>query len=309
MKRIAGFVATCGIILIMIGIGLYYKEDVLTLVNKYFSGISTKIELDEVNEYYHYNDFMFVQNTRDFYPKSKQDIYNIYYTIINSGKDEFSFMCEKDFTECLDYVEELANDQNTLSDINNYVHPFNGFSHIETAYDSTGKVTISILHTYSPEQIHDINLAVDTIYETLYDENDTIENNLKIFHDYIIDHAKYDEARAEHGDTTYHSDMAYGPLFEGYGICSGYTDLMQLILERMGIVNYRVSSDIHIWNALKIDDTWYNLDLTWDDPVTTDGSDSLLYDFFLIDTDKMLSLDKEKHTFNYEHYMELKKEA
>ena len=46
--------------------------------------------------------------------------------------------------------------------------------------------------------------------------------------------------------TTYASDIAYGPLFEGYGICGGYTDAMELFLEKMGIESYKISSDQHV---------------------------------------------------------------
>ena len=66
---------------------------------------------------------------------------NIYYTVINSGKN-FTFYCPKKYDNCLNDVKKLANNQVLLSDINNYVHPYNSFSHIETEYDTLGRVTI-----------------------------------------------------------------------------------------------------------------------------------------------------------------------
>ena len=105
---------------------------------------------------------------------------------------------------------------------------------------------------------------------------------------------------------SYKSDNAYGPLFQGMAVCGGYTDLYELLLEQMHIKSFKVSGDIHIWNAIELNGTWYNLDLTWDDPVTNTGQEVLLDDYFLISTSKMLSKDKSQHTFNQDVYSELK---
>ncbi len=62
-----------------------------------------------------------------------------------------------------------------------------------------------------------------------------------------------------------------GALFEGKQICAGYALVLEQTLECMGIECSRVSGDnpkvkdsAHMWNQVKIDDQWYNMDLTWD---------------------------------------------
>ena len=81
---------------------------------------------------------------------------------------------------------------------------------------------------------------------------------------------------------------------------------MQLFLEKLNIKNFRVSSNNHIWNAVYIDGKWYNLDLTWDDPVITNiEADVLEHNFFMIDTAKLLEIEKTEHNFNQEVYSEL----
>ena len=304
MKIVKGIVVA-GLLFIIVGIVFYVKDDVYVYVDQYLSPYKY-VTLDEVNEYYRDVDFEFVQNTNQFIPLSEQDIINIYYTVINSGKNDFTFYCTNDFPDCLQAIQEIANDQNLLSDINNYVHPYNGFSHIETEYDTLGKVTIHVIHNYTPEQIEAINQKVDELSLQLLNENDSTYNNIKRVHDYIIEHARYDTARADYDDTTYHSDNAYGPLFEGYAVCGGYTDLMQLYLEKLNIPNFRVSSDKHVWNAVYINNQWVNLDLTWDDPVYDDGSQSLEHRFFLIRTNQLLQEERTEHSFNLNHYPELK---
>lgn len=300
------FIFTIGLILILAGLVFIRQEDVKTIINTHINPSKQTIVLGETNEYYRPYDFNFVQNTNDFSPKNSQDLLNIYYTVINAGKDTFTFYCPTEYEECLLDVQDLANNQDMLSDINNYVHPFNGFAHIATEYDSLGKVTINIEKTYSPDEIKLINEKVDNLTLQLFNESLSYVDNIRNIHDYIINNTKYDSARSDYGDETHKSDTAYGPLFEGYAICGGYTDLMELFFERMYIKSFKVSSDMHVWNAVQLDDKWYNLDLTWDDPVSDDGYDYLQHNYFLIDTDTLLAQEHEEHNFNIEYYSELK---
>ena len=305
MKKVI-FIFTFGLMFILAGLIFTRKDDVITIINTHVNSDKQKVELGEVNEYFRPYDFNFVQNTDNFSPENKQDILNIFYTVINAGKDEFTFYCPSDYEECLVDVQGLANDQDTLSDINNYVHPFNSFSHIATEYDNLGKVTISINKTYSSEEITAINSKVDELNSQLFDSNLSYVDNIKKIHDFIINNTKYDSARSDNNDTTFKSDTAYGPLFQGYAICGGYTDLMQLFFERMYLKSFRVSSNMHVWNAVLIDDVWYNIDLTWDDPVSDDGYDYLQHTYFMVSTSKLLEQEKEEHNFDMEHYSELK---
>ena len=290
MNKLAKGLITFGILFILAGLFFRYKDVVYVYVDQYLSPYKY-VTLGDTNPYYRNEDFLYVQNTDNFIPKNEQDILNIYYTVINAGKDSFTFYCTEDYPECIDTIKDLANDQNKLSDINNYVHPFNSFSHIETEYDTLGKITVNISRNYTPEQIKEINQKVEALSSELLNENDNLKNNIKRVHDYIINNTKYDSSRAN-GESQYHSDIAYGPLFEGKAVCGGYTDLMQLFLEKLGVKSFRVSSEKHVWNALLYNGKWVNLDLTWDDPVVSDGSDYLEYDYFLIGTNHLLDIEK-----------------
>ncbi len=296
-----------GFFFIFVGLLLNYKDTIIQFVNKYYNGFKKDIVMENYNEYYRDYDFEYVQNTKNFSPTNMQELLNVYYTIINSGNTEFTFYCPSEYSQCLNDVQTISNDQTLLSDINNYVHPFNSFRHVSTEYDSIGRVTLTIEKAYSSDEIELINAKVDELYSNLVDSNDSDYNNILRVHDYIIDNSKYDSDRSENNVINYKSDIAYGPLFEGYAICGGYTDLMQLFLERMNIKSFRVSSNQHIWNAVEIDNNWLNLDLTWDDPIVNDGSvDYLEHNFFLIDTFKLHQIEKTEHDFNYERYSELK---
>ena len=303
MKKLAFL----GVLLIILGLILGKNEKANIPINELFSPPKITVVLGEKNAYYRNYDFSFVQNTEDFNPDCKQDLLNIYYTVINAGKNSFTFYCSKEYENCLDDVKDIANDKTTLSLINNYVHPYNGFNHIETEFDNTGKVEIIIHKSYSEDEIIAIEQKLDEIQNKVLTENTTTEQKIKLIHDYIINNTKYDVQKTENTNSTlYKSEIAYGPLLQGYGICSGYTDAMQLILERLEIENFKVASANHVWNAVKIDDTWKHLDLTWDDPILDIGLDWIIHDFYLISTEELLKLDQTEHTFDQNIYVELK---
>src|SRR5699024_373025 len=112
--------------------------------------------------------------TTDFTPENYQDLLNIYYTILNSGVDEFSFFCPKDYKDCITDVDALANDNTTLSNINNFVHPYNSFSDIKTKYNDLGKITVEINKVYSEDKIKEINAKIEQILNTVTFSDDTL---------------------------------------------------------------------------------------------------------------------------------------
>ena len=298
------FIALVGLVFIFIGIFVQRKETIITYANFFLSKFKFVDTIEETNEYYLDRNYTFVQNTDNYKPSNFQDILNIYYTVLNAGVENFTFRCDKSYVTCLKDVDTLANSQDILSDINNYVHPFNGFNHIETTYDNLGNVTISVVKSYTQERIKAINEAVDRIYAEVVDQNLGVDQNIKNIHDYIINNTKYDNMRKK-GDSPYSSDTAYGALYEGYAVCGGYADTMAIFLNRLGVPNFKVSSEKHVWNAVYIYDKWLNLDLTWDDPVTLDGTNHLLYDFYLIDTETLQKIEVTEHFFNEVAYPEL----
>ena len=298
-------VITLAVLMIILGLTVNYREPILKFIDGYLHPNNITV-LDSVNDYYRNYDFNFVKQTNNFTPSNINDLINIYYTFINAGKDQFTFYCPREYEECLDDVKKLANNQDTLSDLNNFVHPFNSFNNIETKYDSMGRVTITVSRNYTEEEIQKINTEVNLLSITLIKDNLSTLDNIKTIHDYIINNTKYDSLRSDQNILTYKSNTAYGPLLQGYGICGGYTEAMQLFLERLNVKNYRVSSDNHIWNAVYLDGKWYNLDLTWDDPVITNlDADVLEHNFFMIDTSTLLEIETSEHEFDQQVYSEL----
>ena len=271
------------------------------------------------NEYEKKYSFNFVQNTDTFTPYSRQDLINIVYTALNKGIEEFTFYCPNEYQKCVSDIENISNDENLFAELNNFVHPYNSFTNIKTTYSNSGEIVINIYHLYTIEQISQINRKVNEIIK-LINHDDTDYNKIKTIHDYIINNTKYDVERNKTGSSNYSSQIAYGPAFEGFATCNGYTDLMAIILSKMGYKNFKISTSLfelskdetgHIWNAVYIDGKWLHLDLTWDDPVSTDNSDYLYHTYFLISTSELEAADSgqvatKDHKFNHSIYTELK---
>ena len=294
MKKFLTFIS----LLCLIGTIYYYKEELNTFYLTHFSTTNKDIVLTYKNNYYKDTNYNYVKLTENFKVMQKEDLIDVYYTIINSGIDSFTFYCSNTYETCIDDIVETANNQTILSNLNSFVHPFNSFSSIKTEYDSLGKVTLKIEKSYTDEQISQINNKVNEIITTQVKNETDKKEIIKIIHDYIINNSKYDVDKSDKNIDKYKSNIAYGPLLEGFGLCGGYTDAMAIFLNHYNIPNFKVVSENHIWNAVYLDNKWYHLDLTWDDPVVSTGENILEYNFFLISTKELEELQTNQHIFD-----------
>ncbi|MEI3507770.1 MAG: hypothetical protein V8R01_01325 [Bacilli bacterium] len=299
------------ILLVLLVFCFLYRTEIVTFVMSNVAQ-NTKVTAPNSNNYKNDYKFEFVQTTDNFHVKNKQDILNTIYTVLNSGQDNFTFYCDKDYKECPNDLKSISENQALLSVVNNMVSPYNSYKKLYVTINTYGKAVIEIEKLYSKEDITKINNKMNEIKKEIIKENMSDEDKIKAYHDYLINHAVYDEERAiqiEKGNDEsfkYNSHKANGPLLEGEALCSGYSDAMKLYLDELKLPNYKISNDNHIWNLVYINGKWLHLDLTWDDPVTSDHSNLLLHKFFLVDTNTLLKLDQTNHNFNKEYYPELK---
>lgn len=290
-------------ILLLILIFAYnYREEIVVLYNEYLTPNEKKPITFKNNEYARDYSFSYVSLTSNFVPQNKEDIINIYYTAVNSGMNSFTFYCPSSYNECINEVNDVANDQVLLSNINNFVHPYNSFKSLKTEISTNGKITIMNEKVYDDEMIIVLKYKVDEIYNQVVKENDTMKNKIQKIHNYIINNTKYDKDRSDNKITKYKSDNAYGALIEHYALCGGYTDAMMLFLEKLGVKSIKISNENHVWNYVYVGNEWLHLDLTWDDPVTQDGSNILDNTYFLLTTKELKSKDKKEHGFDENIY-------
>ena len=153
------------------------------------------------------------------------------------------------------------------------------------------------------KEIEEINKVVDKVISEKITNSTPTREKIKIIHDFIIDNAEYDKLKYNNkNDATYKSNTAYGVLIQGYGTCNGYADAMAIFLDKLNIINYKISNDEHIWNLVYLDGKWYHLDLTWDDPISETNINRDTY--FLITTKTLEELNDGTHNFDKKIYSE-----
>ena len=304
------FIATSFLLITLYFICNYYQNIIqFIMINIVYKD---DIIVQEANSYEKNNNWGYVQLTDDFTPHNKQDILNIFYTALNKGWDELTFYCPTDYKNCTEDVNNIALNSNTLSYINNFVATYNSYNKIYVNINNFGRVNIQINKIYDKESINAINLKIDEAIKQYINDDMTDEEKIKALHDFIVNGTIYDNERSEQikngtlTDEIHPSNTALGPLYYGKAICGGYTDLMALFLDKLGIKNYKVSSKNHIWNVVYLNGNWKHLDLTWDDPVVNTGENIVTYNYFLISTDELKTKDDNQHNYDESIFVELK---
>lgn len=282
-----------------------FNDTIFNIYYRYINDENIKIVSNEnllkENNYHNNINSSYIKETDDLLVHNNNELYNIYFTAINRGYDKLTFYCDKSYKKCIDDINKLDESNTTFSYINQLVKVFNSYSTIESSY-LNGRVDIKINKKYSNNDIKRINNEINRIIEELHiNDYEDVKDKIKIFHDYIASTNTYDNEKADSDDNTYHSDTAIGTLFEGKSICSGYTDTMSLFLDKLNIPNTRVATKEHVWNALYYNNKWIHIDLTWDDPVSS-SDNVILYNYFMIDTNKLQEIDNEEHNFDKSIY-------
>lgn len=304
-KLIITFGITAGAI---VTLGAFFKDDIIYKyyeysINKKYANIDNII-----NNYYIEDNFEYVNNYTNTGINNKKELIDFIYYTINSGSSYQERYIDKDYTSYSSDITMLTNNngeelKEIISVLNNFVHPYNSSNNIKITYGGNYKIGITINKAYSDTEIEEINKVVDKVIEDNINNNMPSREKIKIIHDYIIDNTEYDKLKYENkDDTTYKSNTAYGVLIEGYGTCNGYADAMAIFLDKLNIINYKISNDEHIWNLVYLDGKWYHLDLTWDDPISENNINRDTY--FLITTEVLEKLGDGTHNFDKKIYSE-----
>lgn len=295
--------------IILITFCTFWKEDIIYAYYKY--DISKNNSNVKENQYFIEDNFNYVNNYSELGIKSKKDLLDFIYYSINSGHNSFKRYIDKDYTNYKNDINKLVSNNgkelvNYVSNFNNFVHPYNSTSienSINVIYGNNYEIEIIINRMYSEEEIKRIDDVVDNVIKNNITNDMPTKEKIKVIHDYIIDHAEYDQLKVDKDKISpYKSNTAYGVLIEGYGTCNGYADAMAIFLNKLNVINYKISNDTHIWNLVYLDGKWYHLDLTWDDPISDKNINRNTY--FLITTKELVELNDETHDFDKTIYSE-----
>ncbi len=106
----------------------------------------------------------------------------------------------------------------------------------------------------------------------------------KAIHDYMVLNCEYDYGNYSNGTIPWDSYYPPGVFVNKKAVCNGYATSFKLCMDILGIECVMVVGTPemnHAWNAVKLDNEWYMIDVTWDDPVP-DEQGRLRYAYFNI---------------------------
>ena len=145
-------------------------------------------------------------------------------------------------------------------------------------YTDESMTVIQTYSNFSPEEVGTrvsaMRSAANAFYTSVPDGLSAFEREVMV-HDFLIDHVEYDKNvdtinLDNNNPDTY---TAYGALVNKVSVCEGYVRAFQMLLNGLGVECVGVigesQNQMHIWNAVKLDGSWYYVDPTWDDQEQT----------------------------------------
>lgn len=96
---------------------------------------------------------------------------------------------------------------------------------------------------------------------------------------YMVENIDYDHDNYMNNSIPASSYTAYGALVNGLAVCDGYSRAFQTLADSCGLTTRRVTGTAagvkgwegHAWNKIQLDGDWYNVDVTWEDPVPSNS--------------------------------------
>ena len=153
-----------------------------------------------------------------------------------------------------------------------------------------------------PKMMTSLNESVDSIVGAANTKCDSDYEKAAFVHDFIVLNCTYDadtfnKYLNNSNDGTSLAYTSYGCLVNRKAVCAGYSKAYKLILNRLNIecevVSGTATNDMgtvnHAWNYIKLDDGYYLVDVTWDDPVSFDGTQrkEVRRDYFCLNSEMM----------------------
>ena len=108
---------------------------------------------------------------------------------------------------------------------------------------------------------------------------------------------EYDKKACDSNDLSPQARTAYSVLVRHKAVCEGYTMAYRYLLNLAGIRSEEVLSDkmTHCWNYLYLNDKWYHVDVTWDDPLFQPDKTKISHEFFLLSDDAIAVKGNPRH--------------
>ena len=146
--------------------------------------------------------------------------------------------------------------------------------------------TLKLTYRFSKDETEQMKSAIKAVTDSIFagfDENTSDYEKLKAFHDHLVLNCTFSK------DTDY-VNTVYGCLCDGYAQCEGYAFSFDYLCRLADIDCFTVTGtnpqgDVHAWNIVKLEDMWYQVDCTWDDPILDPVDEEFVRYFYFLVTD------------------------
>lgn len=217
--------------------------------------------------------------------KKETSLYDELYTEISQFQTVIRLNRKIDTQEVSQAVSELERRHPEIFWINGYTIKYN---------DVSAEITLKVMNQYPAETLKQMSAELEKQVESALREINASGSDYDkalAVHDYLVEYTEYNVAAVNMGKGLW--STAYGCLIERSAVCQGYAQAFQILTNRLGLECGICSGDAkgepHAWNYIKLNQQYYWVDVTWDDPVSdNDHLDWIHHGYFLID-DAMLS--------------------
>lgn len=131
-------------------------------------------------------------------------------------------------------------------------------------------------------------------------KQDSAVEKVRRIHNWLVSSVEYDSMQ-----NSINKGHIYGALYDKKAVCEGYARSLKYLVESVGVPCILVSgtgtnsqgvTETHAWNYVQIENKWYAVDVTWDDPIVIgegEVSKEVKYKYFLKGTTTFLKDHKE----------------
>ena len=107
---------------------------------------------------------------------------------------------------------------------------------------------------------------------------------VKGVYEYLVDQTAY--------DYDYSGKTLYELFYNHRSVCEGYARATQYLLNKLGIETIYVlgssyEGESHAWNIVLVDGEYYQVDVTWGDPYSEDGTQTKNFNYLCLTTEDM----------------------
>lgn len=266
-----------------INISAAYSDDITGTTFAGMSGLK-HIQVSEENEKYASENGVLYNKDKTIliaYPCCKTDVsIDLPASLSRIGVDAFKSGADAlkniTFNSC---VGDRTNEEDCFSTLNltsiNHISSYQEFKHVSGNVREYIKNNLFIL-SHQPAIVNICNEMIDEKIQTFEGRNLTIYEKIKEMHDWACSITKYHPK----GEASCSSDNCVPSIFlAGYTTCDGYALGFSLILDRLGVENKYVCSEIkyfknekgeddascHAFNICKLNGIWLAIDICGDD--------------------------------------------